>query len=204
MRPRWDLALAHRGFRRFIKQQKLSYHEFGHSSTNKAGRSIWREPAEFFKARQLLHRRWGISHRYKMAEANAFSGGADFIFFGPPSPSQAGPSRSRSHSRSSSAVPKGKKRKAADAVDAADGGGKKKGKENKKEGKHVDAQGGQKKKKDKGKGKARSNDANGIQSLSEDGATGPRNLKEERRAAERGCPWVDMVDWERCGDPAEM
>lgn len=34
--------------------------------------------------------------------------------------------------------------------------------------------------------------------------TGPKNLKEERKAKERGSPWVDDVDWEGCGDPAEM
>lgn len=34
--------------------------------------------------------------------------------------------------------------------------------------------------------------------------TGPRNLKEERRANERGAPWVYDVNWESCRDPAEM
>lgn len=38
----------------------------------------------------------------------------------------------------------------------------------------------------------------------EEEETGPRNLKEERRAAERGCPWVHRVDWDSCRDPAEM
>lgn len=33
---------------------------------------------------------------------------------------------------------------------------------------------------------------------------GPSNLKEERKAAERGCPWVWDVDWEECHDAAEM
>jgi len=36
------------------------------------------------------------------------------------------------------------------------------------------------------------------------GDTGPKNLKEERKAAERHAPWADMVDWERCHDPVEM
>lgn len=34
--------------------------------------------------------------------------------------------------------------------------------------------------------------------------TGPRNLKEERRAAERGAPWAEGVKWEKCHDAAEM
>jgi non-canonical poly(A) RNA polymerase PAPD5/7 len=34
--------------------------------------------------------------------------------------------------------------------------------------------------------------------------TGPRNLKEERRAAERAAPWADDVRWDRCVDSAEM
>lgn len=33
---------------------------------------------------------------------------------------------------------------------------------------------------------------------------GPRNLKEERRAAERAAPWADDVDWDQCTNPAEM
>lgn len=33
---------------------------------------------------------------------------------------------------------------------------------------------------------------------------GPRNLKEERRARERGAPWAHDMDWDRCRDPAEM
>jgi len=33
---------------------------------------------------------------------------------------------------------------------------------------------------------------------------GPSNLKEERKAAERGCPWVWDVDWDDCHDAAEM
>jgi hypothetical protein len=46
----------------------------------------------------------------------------------------------------------------------------------------------------KGKGKKRGREEE----------TGPSNLKQERMAAERGCPWVPQVDWESCRDPAEM
>lgn len=38
----------------------------------------------------------------------------------------------------------------------------------------------------------------------EDGAPGPRNLKEERRAAERAAPWADDVDWQHHDDPAAL
>jgi len=33
---------------------------------------------------------------------------------------------------------------------------------------------------------------------------GPSTLKEKKKAAERGCPWVHDVDWERCHDASEM
>jgi non-canonical poly(A) RNA polymerase PAPD5/7 len=35
-------------------------------------------------------------------------------------------------------------------------------------------------------------------------STGPRNLKEERKAAERAAPWADDVEWDRCVDSSEM
>lgn len=38
----------------------------------------------------------------------------------------------------------------------------------------------------------------------EDGAPGPRNLKEERRAAERAAPWAEDVDWQHLDDPAAL
>ncbi|KAK8845409.1 hypothetical protein IAR55_006122 [Kwoniella newhampshirensis] len=57
----------------------------------------------------------------------------------------------------------------------------------------------EKKDRQKGKGKGRQNGRN-----DDDGDTGPKNLKEERRAAERHAPWSDLVDWDRCRDPAEM
>lgn len=34
--------------------------------------------------------------------------------------------------------------------------------------------------------------------------TGPRNRKEEKKAAERAAPWADAVDWRSCRDAAEM
>nr|XP_031863646.1 uncharacterized protein CI109_000898 [Kwoniella shandongensis]KAA5530718.1 hypothetical protein CI109_000898 [Kwoniella shandongensis] len=52
-------------------------------------------------------------------------------------------------------------------------------------------------KKQKGKQQQQQQQQNGD-------AGGFRNLKEERRAAERHAPWSDLVDWERCRDPAEM
>jgi len=33
---------------------------------------------------------------------------------------------------------------------------------------------------------------------------GPSTLKEKKKAAERGCPWVHDVDWEGCHDASEM
>jgi len=33
---------------------------------------------------------------------------------------------------------------------------------------------------------------------------GPKNLKEQRKAAERQAPWASLVEWDRCRDPAEM
>ena len=33
---------------------------------------------------------------------------------------------------------------------------------------------------------------------------GPSTLKEKKKAAEGGCPWVHDVDWERCHDASEM
>ncbi|WVO14869.1 hypothetical protein L204_102508 [Cryptococcus depauperatus] len=36
------------------------------------------------------------------------------------------------------------------------------------------------------------------------GATGPRNRKEEKRAAERHAPWTELVDFDRCRDPADL
>ena len=33
---------------------------------------------------------------------------------------------------------------------------------------------------------------------------GPRNLHQERVAAERDCPWATDVEWDACTNPAEM
>ena len=53
--------------------------------------------------------------------------------------------------------------------------------------------------------KGKGNEKKGKRGRDEmDGDTGPSNLKQERKAAERGAPWVDMVDWANCRDPAEM
>ncbi|ORX33588.1 hypothetical protein BD324DRAFT_584918 [Kockovaella imperatae] len=131
------------------------------------------------------------------AAAGNFTSNADYIAFDSPSPSLAGPSRPASRSSSprlTSADPKSKKRKAgAEDTSSSTPSSKQKDKRGKKKDNSESA------KKDKGKGKA--NDSNGV---SREPPTGPRNLKEERRAAERGCPWVTLVDWENCNDPAEI
>ena len=53
-----------------------------------------------------------------------------------------------------------------------------------------------------GEGKAKGNPKK--TKFTADGDTGPKNLKEEKKAAERHAPWSDLVDWEQCHDPAEM
>ncbi|WVQ94050.1 hypothetical protein IAU59_001128 [Kwoniella sp. CBS 9459] len=134
-----------------------------------------------------------------------FSAGADFISFGfspsppPESRSQAGPSRTPIHPSlpakpTSSETRKGK-RKASDAgpeserAETSTTTNNDKNKKNKKQ---------KKGKRDREKEKGNASAAN------EDSETGPRNLKEERKAAERHAPWADLVDWSRCRDPAEM
>ncbi|OCF40096.1 hypothetical protein I317_06109 [Kwoniella heveanensis CBS 569] len=133
-----------------------------------------------------------------------FSTGADFISFGispsppPESKSQAGPSRTPIHpslpAKPTSSENRKGKRKASDAdaapeADRAESSTADKGKKSKKQ---------KKGKRDREKDKEKSNAVNG------DSETGPRNLKEERKAAERHAPWADLVDWARCRDPAEM
>ncbi|WVF66435.1 hypothetical protein IAT40_001175 [Kwoniella sp. CBS 6097] len=133
-----------------------------------------------------------------------FSEGADFISFGfspsppPESKSQAGPSRTPIHPSlptkppTSSESRKGK-RKASDAAPEPD----------KAEGSSADKNSKKNKKQKKGK-RDREKDKDKANALNGDPETGPRNLKEERKAAERHAPWADLVDWARCRDPAEM
>lgn len=126
-------------------------------------------------------------------DQNDFQRGDDFISFGaspPPAggPSEAGPSRS---ARSSADQ---------DILDSRNGRSRQ------------DAPAAQVKKKDKskkGKGKEKASEPNGDvagkkRQRGGDDPVGPRNLKEERRAAERHAPWADLVDWDACQDPAEM
>ena len=126
---------------------------------------------------------------------SSFQDGADFISFDAsplPSPhangnAEAGPSRS---------APKGttgqkRKDRLEDDLDSSD--------ERLSETKNGRRDGnghGVEKANGKKKGKKAKGDTNGD--------TGPNNLKEERKAAERHAPWADLVDWERCQDPAEM
>ena len=125
------------------------------------------------------------------AELDAFQTGAEFISFDAPpstSASAAGPSRLPSPSTGqvkTNGKGKGRARDDLDSEDerllaARNGRGKVNGVKNGKT-KHAEK-------------RARTD--------GED--TGPKNLKEERRAAERHAPWADAVDWERCRDPAEM
>lgn len=132
-------------------------------------------------------------------ETNAFQAGADFISFdaSPPSPphlnghsnATAGPSRISQNGISN---PK-RKYKPDDSRDEEEVN-----EVLRSAGKQVNGNGDRKGKgKGKGKGKKQSR-------RDEDCDTGPRNLKEERKAAERHVPWADMVQWDRCQDPAEM
>lgn len=138
-------------------------------------------------------------------ELNAFEGGADFISFDASPPSslyinsnvnghvEAGPSRTKL-TRNGTTI--GAKRKVqADDDDENDseeevGELLPLGKERKPLNGH-----GSK----KAKGKEKKLRGGGV-----NGDTGPKNLKEERRAAERHAPWADMVQWDRWQDPAEM
>ncbi|WWC97155.1 hypothetical protein V866_004034 [Kwoniella sp. B9012] len=131
-----------------------------------------------------------------------FSQGADFISFGLSPPPEAGPSTSKTglaslhpkpvtntENSTSSSSRKGK-RKVSDAGSAItqqpDTGKDKDKKSTKKQ---------KKGKRDREKDK---------QKEKEKDETGPRNLKEERKANERHAPWCDLVDWKKCRDPSEM
>ncbi|WWC66924.1 uncharacterized protein I206_100831 [Kwoniella pini CBS 10737] len=139
-----------------------------------------------------------------MAQPTDFSEGADFISFGLSPPPEAGPSRS-----STSTLPNGiaslppkpitpgesstrkGKRKISDAEstltqhDTNNAGKDKKSSKKQKKGKRD-------REKEKENKKDQTNE------------TGPKNLKEERKANERHAPWSDLVNWEKCKDPAEM
>ncbi|WVW81695.1 hypothetical protein I302_103690 [Kwoniella bestiolae CBS 10118] len=133
-----------------------------------------------------------------------FSEGADFISFGLTPPPEAGPSSSSSkhtlppkpaalppkpveNGNNSNSSRKGK-RKVSDAgstiTQQTDATGKDKDKKSSKKQK--------KGKRDRDREKDKENE------------TGPKNLKEERKANERHAPWGDLVDWEKCRDPSEM
>ncbi|WWC58025.1 uncharacterized protein I303_100560 [Kwoniella dejecticola CBS 10117] len=142
-----------------------------------------------------------------MAQPTDFSEGADFISFGLSPPPEAGPSRTPASTSTSTIAtgfaslppkpvggetsPRKGKRKISDAAstitqkDSGDAGKDKKSTKKQKKGKR-DREKEKEKKKDGG------------------GETGPKNLKEERKANERHAPWCDLVNWERCKDPAEM
>jgi non-canonical poly(A) RNA polymerase PAPD5/7 len=150
---------------------------------------------------------------------NAFQAGHDYISFDAPSPpantAAAGPSRlqdATALSANGSVKGKERAREGLNAEDdrllAAKNGRRDAGASSQGNG-DVRGKGqgkgkGKGKGKDKGKGKesATRGQAGSKRSMEED--TGPRNLKEERKAAERHAPWADLVDWEGCHDPAEM
>ncbi|WVR03351.1 hypothetical protein IAU60_000342 [Kwoniella sp. DSM 27419] len=141
--------------------------------------------------------------------ATDFSEGADFISFGfsPSPPPEAGPSRIAHPSlpdKPDSAVKNDEvdrkgKRKASEAetVEAVNGAEGKDAKTKKqKKGKRDRERDKEEKSREKDKTRSKSN--------GEEPDTGPKNLKEERRAAERHAPWAELVEWEKCRDPAEM
>jgi hypothetical protein len=165
---------------------------------------------------------------YDMSAITAFQTGDDFISFNTsptPEPAQAhaGPSKlpttnidnsfkSQPPTGPKSDRAKGKARESLDDDDASLLA--------KKNGRRVEGDGiaiatsaaddGKKGKKGKGKEKEKEKDRGpgtrpGKRGRDgDDEETGPRNLKEERRAAERGAPWVGLVDWGACRDPADM
>ncbi|WRT63623.1 uncharacterized protein IL334_000546 [Kwoniella shivajii] len=152
-----------------------------------------------------------------MAQATDFSEGADFISFGfsPPLPenqaAEAGPSRihpslpskpstsTTSDTNTNTDSNRKGKRKASDAEPStsvnSESSKEKKSKKQKKGKRDREKEKDKEKEKEKEKEKKK---ANGVND------TGPKNLKEERQAAERHAPWADLVNWEECKDPAEM
>lgn len=131
-----------------------------------------------------------------VVDLNDFQTGTEFIAFGssppPTTNAQAGPSRPTN----SDSKGIGKRSNDLDSDDerilaTRNGRRETNGRDKKGKGKETSKE----KEKEKGKKRAR---------VADDNDTGPRNLKEERRAAERNVPWADMVGWEECRDPAEM
>lgn len=130
------------------------------------------------------------------AEVNAFQAGADFISFNtsPPPPqtngnAQAGPSRHSDQEHTN-----GKRKiRPRDGQDSEDE-------------RLVEAGTGLKEMNADGKKRGWRKDHRKHPRPNEKviDSIGPRNLKEERIAAERHAPWADLVDWKRCHDPAEM
>ena len=146
------------------------------------------------------------------AETRGFQDGTEFIGFTaspPPEDRSAEAGPSRNHSSKQSTNPNDASRQGSAAGSNNTGGpskGKGKGKQSQlsaqdkailaaKSGQRQLVDSGPTKKDGKGKGK---------KTDSAEESTGPSNLKEERRAAERGAPWTMDVDWERTRDPSEM
>ncbi|WWC85720.1 uncharacterized protein L201_000586 [Kwoniella dendrophila CBS 6074] len=149
-------------------------------------------------------------------QSTDFSEGADFISFGfsppppPPPPetsipltneNEAGPSRrntlhsslpSKPKLETESSTRKGK-RKASDVESVT----------SKQESKDRDKDKKESKKQKKGK-RDRDRDKEKEKEKDKENSTGPKNLKEERKANERHAPWSELVNWEKCKDPSEM
>lgn len=135
-----------------------------------------------------------------MADTSEFVTGDDFISFDFGDPANSpGPSRSSSASPGPLDIdslrpnPKGKERAHVDG-DGSSESGAASSTLNKKKRKGEPAGSAEKRVKTK----------KSPQPRPADEQTGPRNLKEERRARERGAPWAHDVNWRRCHDPAEM
>jgi non-canonical poly(A) RNA polymerase PAPD5/7 len=139
-----------------------------------------------------------------VADQTDFQRGEDFISFGgaspPPAyspsstngPAQAGPSRLPLGSTDTTLLNAKNRRTDQGAEPAASLSG---------------AEKKEKKRKAKGKGKETEGTppvAGKKRARGPNDPVGPKNLKEERRAAERLAPWTDLVDWDSCHDPAEM
>lgn len=64
--------------------------------------------------------------------------------------------------------------------------------------------GGRSKKRKADESRDRDRDRDERERQRERDRTGPRNLKDERTAAERDCPWAQNVPWDDCQDAARM
>jgi len=142
-----------------------------------------------------------------MADTSGFVTGDDFIGFDFNSPS-AGPSRSGTPaSPASSVVSTGNV--LGGLTRSPPPGWKGKGKAPAQGGSGRDESDGPSDFSSSGKAKGKKRKSSGLEpetkrSKNDPQATGPRNLKEERKAAERAAPWADDVRWERCIDSSEM